>query len=56
MRAVRNVVMHAYSGVDHRIVWDMVRNDLPLLIDKIRLVFFQTRDAEPPPQDVPGNR
>ena len=31
MRAVRNVVVHEYFGVDARILWETVRGDLPPL-------------------------
>ena len=32
MRDMRNVVVHEYFGVDLRIVWDTLRNNLPSLV------------------------
>ena len=32
MRDFRNVVVHVYFGIDKKIVWDTVQNDLPRLI------------------------
>ena len=31
MRDMRNVVVHRYFGIDRRIVWDTLREDLPPL-------------------------
>ena len=33
MRDMRNVVVHAYFGVNPRIVWDTIQMNLPPLID-----------------------
>ncbi len=38
MRAVRNVVVHEYFGVDSRILWDTVRFDLPPLVPALEAV------------------
>ena len=35
---MRNVVVHQYFGVDLRIVWDTVRNNLPSLVEPLRHV------------------
>jgi len=35
MRDMRNVVVHQYFGVDLRIVWDTVRNNLPSLVEPL---------------------
>ena len=32
---MRNVVVHRYFGVDLRIVWDTVRNNLPSLVEPL---------------------
>jgi uncharacterized protein with HEPN domain len=32
MRDMRNVVVHRYFGIDRRIVWDTLRDDLPPLV------------------------
>ena len=31
----RNKITHEYFGVDHEIVWEVVQNDIPLLMDSI---------------------
>lgn len=36
MRDMRNVVVHAYLGVNTRIVWDTIQLNLPPLIDLLR--------------------
>ena len=36
MRDFRNVVVHAYFGVDLKVLWDTVRVDLPPLVDPLR--------------------
>jgi uncharacterized protein with HEPN domain len=38
MRAVRNVVVHEYFGIDSRILWETVRHDLPPLVSKLEAV------------------
>jgi uncharacterized protein with HEPN domain len=38
MRAVRNVVVHEYFGVDDAILWETVRGDLPPLVAKLEAV------------------
>ena len=38
MRAVRNVVVHEYFGVDSRILWETVRGDLPPLVSRLEAV------------------
>ena len=32
---LRNRIVHGYSGVNMQIVWDTVRNDIPVLRDEI---------------------
>ena len=32
MRDMRNIVVHAYFGVNTEVLWDTVRNDLPPLV------------------------
>ena len=36
MRDFRNVVVHAYFGVDLKVLWDTIRTDLPPLVDPLR--------------------
>ena len=38
MRAVRNVVVHEYFGIDSRILWATVVYDLPPLVPKLEAV------------------
>lgn len=43
IRAFRNRIIHEYFGIDLRIVWDVVKNELPSLkakIESIREKFF----------------
>ncbi len=46
MRDMRNVVVHEYFGVDLRIVWDTVRNNLPLLVEPLRRVLKDEPEDE----------
>lgn len=34
----RNLLVHEYFGVDLEIVWNMIQDDLPVLIDAIRTI------------------
>jgi uncharacterized protein with HEPN domain len=38
LRAVRNVVVHEYFGVDSNILWATVRYDLPPLVSRLEAV------------------
>ena len=33
--AFRNVLIHGYAEVDHRLVWDVLQTSLPLLVEQI---------------------
>ena len=35
MLAMRNIVIHEYHGVDHKIIWQTVREDLPPLVHRL---------------------
>jgi uncharacterized protein with HEPN domain len=37
MRGIRNRIAHGYALFDQERVWDTVREDLPMLIEQIRL-------------------
>jgi len=36
IRSIRNRVVHDYDGVQYRIIWDTLVNDIPTLIEKLR--------------------
>ncbi len=38
MAAMRDILIHQYEGVDLRMVWSVVANDIPVLIDKIQSI------------------
>ena len=33
--AFRNILIHGYADVDHRLVWDIVQTKLPVLRDEV---------------------
>ncbi len=35
---MRNLIAHGYDGVDHRILWATVQNDLPATAESIRVL------------------
>ena len=37
----RNVVVHRYFGIDRKIVWDTLQNDLPVLVPALRKLLEQ---------------
>ena len=43
MRDFRNVVVHAYFGVDLKVLWDTVRTDLPPLVDPLRRLLSEEK-------------
>jgi len=36
MRAIRNKIVHDYRGINLHIIWDTVKNDLPMLKTQVR--------------------
>ena len=36
MRAIRNKIVHDYRGINLHIIWDTVKNDLPVLKAQVR--------------------
>jgi uncharacterized protein with HEPN domain len=40
---LRDILIHAYFGIDEEIVWDIVKNKLPTLKKKISKIIFQNR-------------
>jgi len=35
VKAFRNILVHAYDGIDHTIVWDVIENKLPPLLKNV---------------------
>ena len=35
LKDFRNILIHEYFGVDHHIVWNTIKNDLPMLRDVV---------------------
>ena len=35
---MRNVFAHEYFGIDSRLVWEIIKNDIPELKDKIKVI------------------
>jgi len=33
--AFRNILIHGYDMIDHRVVWDVIANHLPILITEV---------------------
>ena len=44
--AARNVVVHFYFGVNNKIVWDILQEDLPPLLAKVEALLAGEREAE----------
>ena len=42
--AFRNVLIHSYAKVSHTLVWSVVIDDLPALIDGVRAVLESTEE------------
>jgi uncharacterized protein with HEPN domain len=40
---MRNVFVHEYFGIDTRLVWEIIKNDLPDLKLKIELILESIR-------------
>ena len=38
VRSIRNRIVHDYDGVQYRIIWDTLKNDIPPLIEKLRSI------------------
>ena len=46
MRAMRNVIIHDYPGVDLRVVWDTVMGDLPALVPILDSILDNAPDTD----------
>lgn len=44
--AARNVVVHFYFGVDNKIVWDILQEDLPPLLAKVEVLLVGDNDVD----------
>ncbi len=44
MAGMRDKLIHGYEGVDLQVVWRTVQQDLPELIDSVRLLLDQIED------------
>ena len=38
---LRDVVIHEYFGIDDRILWDVVRNHVPRLLDQVHRILAE---------------
>jgi hypothetical protein len=47
MRDMRNVLIHAYAEVDMNVVWDVVQNDLPVLLRQLDVALSATATYSP---------
>ena len=39
MRGLRNRIVHDYEGVNWKLVWEIVSEDLPILKNKLESIF-----------------
>lgn len=45
---MRNVLVHEYSGVDSRLVWEIIKNELPDLKENVLVsLYFANRSFRP---------
>jgi uncharacterized protein with HEPN domain len=42
IKSLRNKLIHEYFGIDFKIVWDVVKNELPVLKSQIGSILNQT--------------
>ena len=38
--AFRNIIAHEYFGVNYKIMWDIIQNELPPLLTKMKKIIF----------------
>lgn len=41
---LRNIIAHAYHRLEPEIIWDLVTNDLPVLIAQLKQILDELRD------------
>ena len=39
---MRNILIHAYFGVDYKLVWDIIKIEILKLKPKLKEIFFRT--------------
>jgi len=39
---MRNIIVHEYFGVSEKIVWDTIHEDLPGIVEPLRLLLYAT--------------
>jgi uncharacterized protein with HEPN domain len=44
MSVMRDKLIHHYFGIDFDLLWDVVENKLPELVDKINLILIESED------------
>jgi uncharacterized protein with HEPN domain len=47
IRSFRNKIVHEYFGIDHRIVWDIITNELPILERQVMEIKMDLKDLSP---------
>lgn len=43
MAGLRNVIVHQYFGIKLDVIWKIIQNDVPILINGIRVILEQTK-------------
>jgi len=38
LKAIRNILIHEYFGIDYEIIWDSIQKDIPILAKKINTI------------------
>lgn len=46
MYGLRNVVSHAYFGIDHELIWEITKNSLPENIKEIKRIIYEEKNSE----------
>ena len=41
IKAFRNILIHAYDSIDHDIVWDVIQNKLPSLLQNVEQILTE---------------
>jgi uncharacterized protein with HEPN domain len=43
MGDMRNVVIHEYFGVDPKILWETIKNELPLMVSGLKRILADSK-------------